>query len=430
MKTKLVLIILTTMVASMIFSAIPTVLADSQLDSLVNIATQARTQVRLQLDRADNVPGDIKALYEQGNSETELLIYSVKQQDITQSKQHFLLAMKIFKQISMTLSTQTAAPKAAIVPQTSSQTPTAGDIDYKILIDRTEKYTNTLKAIATKNNISVDFTKLGELIQSAKAGITSNDMASVETIFREIKTTIIDIQNQLKEKTSQKSADRAKSFANEYINKIDALLSQAKELGLSDDDVTKLKRVREELSTTNDPSQIIVKVKRVITINIELKDTKSQKAISDTNKQADSAKTENIPEKTTTGDQNIKQEQKQREIKAQRVSSAVAKLEARLAKLEPSIDDNTQPKFDSAKSLLAELKSNTNDIDQRSLKSLDSLIREIESYVDSLQGIKDDSHDSTDQNTPTDSGKADTPNSSDSVKPNLKQKRPSDQKVQ
>ncbi|MBM2852155.1 MAG: hypothetical protein HW420_702 [Candidatus Nitrosotenuis sp.] len=429
MKTKLVLIILTAMVASMIFSAIPTVLADSQLDSLVNIATQARTQVKLQLDRADHVPGDIRALYEQGNSETELLIYSVKQQDITQSKQHFLLAMKIFKQISMTLSTQTAAPKAAIVPQTSSQTPTAGDIDYKILIDRTEKYTNTLKAIATKNNISVDFTKLDELVQSAKAGITSNDMASVEKIFREIKTTIIDIQNQLKEKTSQKSADRAKSFANEYINKIDALLSQAKELGLSDDDVTKLKRVREELSTTNDPSQIIVKVKRVITINIELKDTKSQKAISDTNKQADSAKTENIPEKTTTGDQNIKQEQKQKEIKAQRVSS-IAKLEARLAKLEPSIDDNTQPKFDSAKSLLAELKSNTNDMDQRTFKSLDSLIREIESYVDSLQGTKDDSHDNTDQNTPTDSGKADTPNSSDSVKPNLKQKRPSDQKVQ
>jgi len=100
MKTKLLSIILTVLVASMTFSAIP-VLADSQLDSLVNIVTQARTQVKLQLDRADNVPGDIRALYEQGNSETELLIYSVKQQDITQSKQHFLLAMKIFKQIEM-----------------------------------------------------------------------------------------------------------------------------------------------------------------------------------------------------------------------------------------------------------------------------------------------------------------------------------------
>ena len=423
MKTKLLLIILTTLATSMIFSAIP-VLADSQLDSLVNITTQARTQVKLQLDRADNVPGDIRALYEQGNSETELLIYSVRQQDIAQSKQHFLSAMKIFKQISMTLSTQTIAPKAAIVPQ-ASQTP--GDIDYKILIDRTEKYVNILKAIATKNNIPVDFTKLGELIQSAKAGITSNDMASVETIFREIKTTIIDIQNQLKEKTSQKSADRAKSFANEYINKIDALLSQAKELGLSDDDVIKLKRVKEELSTTNDPSQIIVKVKRVIIINVEIKD-KSQKVASDTNKQADSAKTESIPEKHMTEDQNIKQEQKQREIKDQRISSTIAKLEARLAKLEPSIDDNTQPKFDNAKSLLIELKSNTNDIDQKTLKSLDSLIREIEIYVDSLQGTKDDSHDNIEQSAPTDSGKADTTNPTDSVKPNLKQKRTPDQK--
>ena len=73
MKTKLS-IILTALAVSVIFSAVPAVFADSQLDSLVNIATQARTQVKLQLDRAANVPDDINGLYDQGNSETELLI--------------------------------------------------------------------------------------------------------------------------------------------------------------------------------------------------------------------------------------------------------------------------------------------------------------------------------------------------------------------
>lgn len=421
MNTKLS-IILTALVASMIFSAVPTVLADSQLDSLVNIATQARIQVKLQLDRAGNVPGDIKALYEQGNSETELLINSVKQQDVEQSRQHFLSAMKIFKQISMTFSSTQSTSKPVTAP-TVAQTQPSADIDYKTSISRMENYINTLKKLVTKNNISIDFTNLDELIQDAKADLSKGDMASVEKTFGELKTAIIDTQNLIKEKTNQKLVDRAKSFANEYIVKIDALINHAKELGISDDDVAKLKQLKEALSTTNDPSQIIVKVQRIITINVEIKDSKNQETASEVNRPAvpdDFAKIENASEKAMATDQNIKQEQKQKETKTQ-FSSQIGKLEARLAKLELSIDDNIKPKFDSAKSLLTKLKSQApSDIDQKTLKSLDTLIREIENYVDS-QDTKDTA-DSTDQNM-SDSDKIDTKNPHDSVKPNLKPKR-------
>lgn len=429
MNTKLS-IILFALAVSMIFSAMPAVLADSQLDSLVNIATQARTQVKLQLDRADNVPDGIKALYEKGNSETELLINSVKQQDVVQSKQHFLSAMKVFKQISVTFSTQ-VAPKAATAPQimqAKQALPTA-DIDYDASVSRMENYVNTLKGLVAKNNISIDFTMLDELIQSAKADIAKGDMASVEKTYDQLKTAITDTQNLIKEKTNQKLVDRAKSFANEYIVKIDALINNAKELGISDDDIAKLKQVKESLSTTNDPSQIIVKVQRIITINVDIKDSKNQKAISEANRstvQADSIKTENATEKALTQGQNVKQEQKQRETKN---SSQIDKLEARLAKIESHMDDNIQPKFDSAKSLLIKLKTQTSgDIDQRILKSLDTLVREIESYVD-FQNAKGDSNNS-DRNTPTNSDKTDTKNPSDSDKPNLKPKRLQDQKNQ
>jgi hypothetical protein len=428
MKTKL-LIILTALVVSMIFSTVPTVLADSQLDSLVNIATQARTQVKLQLDRTDSVPSDIKALYEQGNSETELLINSVKQQDVEQSKQHFLSAMKIFKQISMTFSyiQTTVTPKAAIAPQVTQtiQAPPTADIDYKTSISRIENYVNTLKGLVTKNNISIDFTKIDELIQDAKVDLSKGDMTSVEKTYDELKNAITDTQNLIKEKANQKLIDRAKSFANEYVVRIDALINHAKELGISDDDVAKLKQVKEALSTTNDPSQIIVKIQRIITINVELKDSKNQKIIG-VNKQTvqpDFVKTENASEKAIATDQNVKQEQKQKETKTQN-SSQIDKLEARLTKLELSIDTNIQAKYDSAKSLLAKLKNQTptSSIDQKTLKSLDSLIREIENYVD-YQNAKADSN-NTNQNAPTDSSKIDAKNPPDSVKPNLKPKHP------
>ena len=436
MKTKITPIILTALVVSMIFSATPSIMADSKLDSLVNIVTQARAQVKLQLDKTNNIPSDIKALYEQGNSETELLISSVKQQDVEQARWHFLSAMKIFKQISMTFleSTQTAATSKTVTPQAAitsqaTQAPPTSDIDYKTSINRLENYVNTLKILVAKNNISIDFTKIDELIQDAKVDITKGDMTSIEKTFADLKTTITDLQNLIKEKANQKSADRAKSFANEYINKIDTLINHAKELGISDDDVTKLKQVKDALSTTNDPSQIVVKVKRIITINIEMQDSRNQKVLPETNKQTvqtDSLKTE----KTTSGDQNIKQEQKQKETKPQKPLSSIGKLEARLAKLEPNVDDGIQAKFDGAKSILTKLKNQAlnGNVDQKTLKLLDSLIGEIEDYVNSQDTI-DNSSDDT-QDIPADLGKADTSNQQDSSKSNLKQKRSSGQKDQ
>lgn len=421
MKTKL-LIILTALAVSMIFSAVPTVLADSQLDSLVNIATQARTQVKLQLERADNVSDDIRALYEQGNSETDLLINSVKQQDVEQSKQHFLSAMRIFKQISMTFPVAQPTQKIASAPAAKTvQAPQVANIDYKTSISRMENYVNTLKELVAKNNISVDFTNLDELILDARQSLSKGDMESVAKTYDELKTAIADTQNQIREKTNQKLIERAKSFANEYVVKIDALINHAKELGISDDDVAKLKQVKDALSSTSDPSQIIVKVQRVITINVELKNSRNQTGVdvSQQTVQAYPVKTENASEKAMTVE-TAKQEQKQKETQTQ--NQPLDRFEARLAKLESGIDDNIKPKFDSVKSILNKLKSQgPNDVDQKTLKSLDALIKEIERYVD-FQAAKNSS--GADQSTSTGSGKTNDKNTQDSTKSNLKQKNP------
>jgi len=252
-------------------------------------------------------------------------------------------------------------------------------------------------------------------------------MTSVAKIYDDLKVAITDTQNLIKEKTNQKLVDRAKSFANEYIIRIDAMINHAKELGISDDDVAKLKQVKDALSTTSDPSQIIIRVQRIITINVELKDSKNQRA-AEVNTQtvpADLAKTENASAKITS-DQSMRQEPK-KETRTQ-ISSQIDKLEARLAKLESNIDDSIQPKFDSAKSMLAKLKSQaSNSIDQRTIKSLDALIGEIESYVDSQNTNSDPN---ADQNAPTDSGKTDTKSPPDSAKSNTKSKRSQDQKRQ
>lgn len=339
---KILSLVLIALVASMMFS-LPA-FADSKLDSLVNVAKQARTQLKAQLDKT-NPSDNIKLLFERGSQETESLISAASRNDQAAAKQHFLAAMKTFKQINLELSesVQTdTAPKIAETQtlQASPQSP-APQTDYKNSLDRVEKYASMLRSLAAKNNLSLDFTKIDELVQSARTSLANDDMASVEKIFGEIKSALNEIQAAIKDQTLQKSNERAMTFKNKYVAQIDKILAQAKELRLTEDDIAKLNKAKEELATTGDPTQIILKIKRYqISSNLS-------------------------------------------EYKNQRILAEMSKMEAKLTSLESKIDDKVKPKYDEAKTLIDAMKAQTSDEQLRNLNQLDSMIKEIESYIQS-----------------------------------------------
>ncbi|MGQ0772443.1 MAG: hypothetical protein ACT4NT_06710 [Nitrososphaerota archaeon] len=315
--------------------------ADSKLDSLVNLATQARSQVKLQLDKLPGVSDEVNTLYNQGSQETELLISAAKQGDVTQAKQHFLAAMKIFRQITATFS---ELPSASLKSTPAPQIDSAVLVNYKNDISRTEKYIRMLKDLATKNNFAVDFSRVDELIQTARSNLAENDIQSVERTIGELKPALAGVQNAIKEQTIQQQNERARVFANSYITKIDTILVQANQLGLSEGEIAKLIKAKEELASTNDPNRIIIMVKRY-TVNF-----------------------------STTEPQN----------QIQRILVEASKMDAKLAELEPSLDENIKPKFVTAKELVIQIKSQTSvDEATKLLRLLDSTIKEIENYVQS-----------------------------------------------
>ena len=78
MKKMISSIVLLALVSSMIFTSIPvSVYADSQSDSLIRIASQARDQVKIQLSKVDATQ-EIKEKFEAGSEQIELLIEAVK----------------------------------------------------------------------------------------------------------------------------------------------------------------------------------------------------------------------------------------------------------------------------------------------------------------------------------------------------------------
>lgn len=334
MKTVLTLALFALVASMMVAPAF----ADSKLDSFVGLATKARDQVKLQLDKMPSAPQEVKSLYAQGDSETELLITAVKKGDAVEAKKHFLAAMKAFRQVTQAFSEP--APVATMIAPPPQAAPVP-EFDYGNALKRFEANINILKSVANKNNLQIDFGRIDGLLQTAKSNLESGDMATLEKTFLELKTAGVELQATIKNMVKERSDTRAISFANKYITKIDAVLAQAKELNLSEEQIAKLQKAKEELASSGgDPGQIVIKIKRVYQINLDLLDAKNQKILSE-----------------------------------------ISKLESRLLLLEPKIDDTIRPKFDEAKSLLAVLKDPTSTDDSiKLLRALDSTIKTIESY--------------------------------------------------
>lgn len=339
MKTILAMALFALVASMMVAPAF----ADSKLDSFVNLANQARIQVKIQLDKMPSAPEEAKSLYAMGDSETEQLIASVKKDDAAEAKKHFLAAMKAFRQVTQIFSEPT--PMAAKIATPPPQAAPVPEFDYANALKRFEANINILKASANKNNLPVDFSRFDNLLQTAKTHLENGDMASLEKTFVELKNAGAELQATIKNMVKERSNTRAVSFANKYITKIDAVLAQAKELNLSEEQITKLQKAREELASAGDPTQVVIKIRHVYQINLDLLDAKNQKILSE-----------------------------------------ISKLESRLLLLEPKVDDTIRPKFDSARSILASLKDPTSTDDPiKLLRALDSAIREIESYLLSLQ---------------------------------------------
>lgn len=382
MKTVLAFVLMA-LVFSMALGT-PMAFADAKLDSLVNLATQARSQVKLQLDRTQNVSDETRNLYEQGNQETELLIAAARQGNIEESKQHFLAAMKIFRQITQTFSD--SAQTMTSLKSTPAQAPPVPEFDYRNALHRIENTVNMLKSSAAKNNLPVDFARIDGLIQTAKASMESGDMATLEKTYGELKTTISEMQKTIRELITQRSNDRARLFVNSYIAKIDSILAQAKELNLSDEDIAKLTKVKEELATTSDPNQIIIKIKRYsITISTESANLQEKQTRAAQERVSPEERRQEEPPRAADTEGEVSQKE---DARNQRMADEIAQLESRMAQIQPHVDESIKPKFTRAESLLSKLKNQefTNVSDyNRTVKMVDMLLDQMERYVRSLQ---------------------------------------------
>jgi len=275
MRKKISSIVLLVLVSSMIFSSIPvSVYADSQSDSLIRIASQARDQVKIQLSKVD-VTQEIKEKFELSSEHLELLIEAARNEDVPTARQHFLSAMTIFNDIIQQISERTVTSEAAL--SDSSTTVDTSRIVQKL--DRLERYIAQLKRIAINNEFDLDSSKSDNLIDQARNDLKEGNTDSAISAIQEIKQSIIELNQILKENTRQYTTDRAKTLAEKHLEDLDRLIEQAEEMGVSDDTIERLLEPRNNFNSFSDASveQIINQVKRIISIKQDFEKTRADR---------------------------------------------------------------------------------------------------------------------------------------------------------
>jgi cellobiose-specific phosphotransferase system component IIA len=209
---KTLAIILLALVGTLILNGPIQSYADPQLDALLQIATQARENLKMNISQITNVPDEITNLFNQGSNETDALSNSINQNDVTSARQHFLSAMNFFKVTNEKINSLN-------ITQTNDQAQTS-TLQLQSEISRIEKIGEMLKTISITNHASLDFSQFDQLIQKAKQDLDNGNTSEASKSIDEANSIVIDAHHSLTEVAKQRTSERAKDFTEKQIDRL------------------------------------------------------------------------------------------------------------------------------------------------------------------------------------------------------------------
>ncbi|MHB8601259.1 MAG: hypothetical protein ACYC6W_00185 [Nitrosotalea sp.] len=255
---KSMTIIIVALVGTLILNGPIQSYADPQLDTLVNIATQARNNLNITISQIPNVSDKITSLYKQGSDETNALTQVVaNKQDIALAKQHFLSAMNFFKttndEINSLNVTEINDQQRVDVIQLQSE------------ITRLEKIAETLQTIAITNHADFNFTQLDTSIQKAKQDLDAGKIDDASKSIDTANQLIITVHHSLSEIAQQRTTDRAKDFTEKQIERFDKIdvLNATENHVVQASNVT-ISKTSSNLTSVENPGEMIAKLRKLV----------------------------------------------------------------------------------------------------------------------------------------------------------------------
>ncbi|MCA9828761.1 MAG: hypothetical protein KC444_10335 [Nitrosopumilus sp.] len=257
------------LVTSMIFGGMTSnVSAQDDPAILLKIAKRAQEQIHNQI--SDNSSSKVKELFEEGMQKVSALENALANDDINSAKEHFLSAMKIFTEISRQSSSN-------VSPQAETTTVRNNVKDPSNDLQRLQVYVTSLKTIAKKYNTTIDFSELDGLFSQARQMVSDRQFPLALETLSKIKEKIVELNKELREEASKQEFQRAKEYAQQYLEQLDRLIENAKKQGVSDEIIEQLETAKENLSLADDKNEIIEQIRKIISIKDQFELTKNDR---------------------------------------------------------------------------------------------------------------------------------------------------------
>ena len=267
------LILVTSMVLG---GATSNVYAQDDSEILLKLAKRAQNQVQNQI--SSESPDKIKRLFEEGINHVNSLEKAIRTNDVDSAKEHFLSAMKIFTEISRQSTSDVSTEESSPEITTKTTDSTRSNVkDPSNDIQRLQVYVNSLKTIAKKYNASIDFSEIDKLFVLSREQISNNQFTLALETLQKIKETIVEINKEIREEASKQESQRAKEYAQKYLEQLDRLIENAKKQGVSDEIIQKLETAKANLSSADNPSDIVKEIREIMSIKEQFELTKNDR---------------------------------------------------------------------------------------------------------------------------------------------------------
>lgn len=225
---------------------------------LLKLAKRAQDQISNQI--SDNPSDEINKMFSEGARHVDSLAKSLRTDDASSAKEHFLSAMKIFKEISRHLpASDSVRPDESTFGASDARNPTSD-------LERLSTYVESLKTIAKNHDASIDFSNLDRLFATALQQISSHEYQEASGTLHEIKQEATKVKKELCDKASKQESERAKDYAQKYLEQLDRLIDNAKKQGISDEIIEKLETAKENLSSADNPAEIAKEIRKIMSI--------------------------------------------------------------------------------------------------------------------------------------------------------------------
>ena len=241
--------------------------AASDLDYMLKIAEKAKSYIKQNINEMESSNTQdwknrqaVLEIYDKSANEIDQLSDSIKDGDVKSARELFISSMSKIKQISQMLN-QIAETKAqdALLP------------DHSQIIKRYEMNYQKLQQISDKIGADIDFSEMKSLISLAKQNNEQGKINQAKQTIDQIALKGLEIYKSLQSINQENKIIRAQALAEKYVDRINALIVQAKTSGLLDY-VKQLENSKTQLVSSNSTSQITKQIRIVITINNDIQE--------------------------------------------------------------------------------------------------------------------------------------------------------------